>query len=177
MIDEASRSGVRADAEADWKQLEKMVRKYFNSDYAARNVLTARMRWYEQHQNRVGALKIYFTRLAKWPPVKLKYGTNDFAWHTFLYINDKELLKTALEWQGKLIQQWPGRHELLDTYAGLLYKLRKINEAIQWEEKALSVTNPNDEKQKAIYKNVIEKIKKGEPTYLEEGAIWMREQF
>lgn len=171
--------------EADWKELENMIRKYFNSDYAKRNVLTARYKWYEQHQNRVGALKAYFARLAKWPPDKLEIGTNDFAWHTFLYSNDKELLKEASKWQGKLIQQWPGRAEILDTYANLFYKLGRTEEAIQWEEKALNImltAVSNGHKSDTIeddiktYKDVIEKMKKGEPTYLEEGAIWIKGQ-
>lgn len=161
--------------EANWQTLESMIRRYFNKDYATRNVLTARMRWYEQHQNRVAALKVYFARLAEWPPAKLEYGANDFAWHAFLYSNDKELIKTALKWQRKWIQQWPGRHESLDTYACLLYKLGRTKDAIQWEQKAISALSPLVDKEKIkLYEVVIEKMKSGEPTYLDQGAIWLK---
>ncbi|HEX4851960.1 MAG TPA: hypothetical protein VFV08_14190, partial [Puia sp.] len=80
-------------------------------------------------------------------------------------------------WQGKLIEQWPDRHEMLDTYASLLYKLGRTEEAIQWEEKALSTIYSSEyyEKNglKKTYQKVIEQMKNSEPTYLEEGAIWL----
>jgi hypothetical protein len=163
--------------EADWKTLEGMIRKYFNKDYATRNVLTARMRWYNQHQNFTEAAKMYFTKLDKWPPEKLAdemSSINQYAWQAFLYCNDKNLLKKTSKWQGKLIQVNSKTHELLDTYASLLYKLGKTNEAIKCEGKAITLTAPMDKKQQKIYRDVIEKMKKGEPTYLEEGAIWMK---
>jgi thioredoxin-related protein len=171
--------------EADWKMLESMIRKYFNKEYSERNVLMARMRWYQQHQNIAGASKVYFDRLDKWPPsypdVRSQNQTNEFAWYSFLHDNDKKILNRSAIQMEKLIQQLPEsheRHELLDTYANLLYKLGRTEEAIQWEEKALSITNPNtyDDKVK-VYKDVMEKMKKGEPTYLEQGAIWIKEKF
>lgn len=169
------------DVEANWRELKGMIRKYFNDDYIIRNVLTARMRWYQQHQNIRGASIMYFTQLEQYPPVDFGFGTiasiNQNAWRTFLYVNDKKLLKKAADWQERAIQHRPNEHALIDTYASLLYKMGQTDDALHWEEKALNITTPENEDQKKIYRNVIEKIRKGEPTYVEEGAIWSKDQF
>lgn len=160
--------------EANWKQLESMIRKHFSKDYAARNVLAARTRWYKQHLNMDAASKAYFTQIDKWPPLYLDIPSqneaNEVAWYTFLNSNDEKLLKTSVMAMEKLIKKRSDRHELLDTYASLLYKLGRVNEAIQWEEKAIVATKL--EGYHKIYRDVIEKMKKGEPTYLDQGAIW-----
>src|ERR1044072_1528595 len=161
-------------AEADWKVLEKMIRIHFKKDYVQRNVLTARMRWYTMHQNMAGATKMYFIQLDKWPPENLDLELNQVAWQTFLYVNDKKVLKKSAMWMKKLIEQKSGRHELLDTYANLLYKLGRTAKAIEWEEKALSATNKINERKMKTYQNVITQMKKGEPTYIDEGAIWLK---
>jgi hypothetical protein len=89
------------------------------------------------------------------------------AWETFLYANDKQLLDKALEWMNKTIQYVTTASNKLDTYANLLYKLGHVNEAIGWQEKAVKLS-PKDES----FAKTLEQIKKGEPTYLDQGAIW-----
>jgi thioredoxin-related protein len=168
--------------EADWKGLKRMISKKFNKDYVTRNVLKARMFWYLKHHNMEAASRMYFTELDKYPPSNLsteRITLNEFAWQTFLYVNNKQLLKKAAEWMEKLLPLVEVKSDgnldaFLDTYASLLYKLGRTREALEWEEKALSATNPRNEPKKLIVKNMIEKMKKGEPTYLEQGAIWGR---
>ncbi len=62
-----------------------------------------------------------------------------------------------------------------DTYANLLYKLGRVSEAIIWEQKALDdLANESGqywEKRKLEYQIVIEKMKKREPTYVEQGSL------
>jgi thioredoxin-related protein len=161
--------------EADWKKLTKMIGKYFNNDYTTRNVLAAKIRWYWQHENMSSVSKTYFKQLAKYPPVDLAREVgmiNEVCWQTFLYNNDKKLLKKALEWMEKIIKQGAKEVNILDTYANLLYKLGSTKDAIQWEEKAVSKFR-GDEKNNSFI-NVLAKMKKGEVTYLEEGAIWSK---
>jgi thioredoxin-related protein len=159
--------------EADWKKLKKMIREYFGESYATRNVNTAKMRWYGKHQNMTSYMKTYFDELDKYPPTDLAnwyWPINESAWETFLYANDKELLKKALEWMDKIIQHGANSDDYFDTYANLLYKLGRTKEAIEWEEKAVKL-NPNEK----TFSMTLEKIKKGEPTYIDKGAIWTKE--
>ncbi len=58
----------------------------------------------------------------------------------------------------------------------MLYKAGRVKEAIEWEEKALAdlkaENNPFWDKQIKEYSETIEKMKMGEPIYVEQGAIW-----
>ena len=50
----------------------------------------------------------------------------------------------------------------IDTYANLLYKLGKKDEAITWEQKALDLA---PEGEKKSYEETLDKMKKGEKTW------------
>jgi thioredoxin-related protein len=100
---------------------------------------------------------------------------NDYAWSVFKNCNDKKVLKKALAWSEisiKLKKEGHGLEQYLDTKANLLYKLGKVKQAIETEEKAFSLnqqflkergkeSDNNDE----IYREVIHKMKAGVPTW------------
>jgi hypothetical protein len=50
---------------------------------------------------------------------------------------------------------------MIDTYANLLYKLGRKQEAISWEERALQMSNKRYAEE---YRKVVEQMKNGEPT-------------
>lgn len=166
--------------EADWKKLKRMIREYFSEDITTKSVSKAKMSWYAQHQNMTSYSKTFFSQLDKSPPNDFDRVTmemdiiNQRAWETFLYVNEKKLLNKALAWMDKILKHGANKYNWLDTYANLFYKLGRTNEAIEWEEKAYNVRISNGEGIDNPYKNVIEKMKKGEPTYVEEGAIWVK---
>jgi thioredoxin-related protein len=166
---------IRPDlVEADWKTLKKMIRKYFRKDYVGINVYYAKSRWYDKHQNEVAYTRNYFDWKDKNPPTDLAQESplmNQIAWETFLYVNDDKLLKRALEWMAKIVEQEKVDYRFLDTYANLLYKLGHTAEAIEWEEKAMKL-NPDPQDQS--YSKVLQQMKKGEPTYQDKGAIWLK---
>ncbi len=114
-------------------------------------------------------------------------GLNAVAWDLFLSSDNKTVLETALEWINlsiKLDRLDPERQksevdnldninvQLLDTKANLLYKLGKVNEAIELEQKALELDIARAQKigrQKGdffdIYTSTISKMIKGQPTW------------
>jgi len=57
-----------------------------------------------------------------------------------------------------------GQLGYLDTYANLLYKSGQKEDALKWQEKAVSMDPSNRYKKQAL-----EHMKKGEPTY---GVTW-----
>ncbi len=63
-----------------------------------------------------------------------------------------------------------------DTYANLLYKVGRVDEAVKWETRALddvkALNNTFFEKWIKDYGATIEKMKLRQPTYLDQGAIW-----
>lgn len=54
---------------------------------------------------------------------------------------------------------------LIDTYANLLHKLGRTKEAIEWQEKALAKVDADS---KAEYQATLDKMKKGEPTWVKD---------
>jgi hypothetical protein len=67
----------------------------------------------------------------------------------------------ALEWSKRSfsIQAIPA---FMDTYANILYKMGKKDEAIAWEEKAAKLES---EGERQSYLQTIDKMKKGEKTW------------
>ncbi len=90
---------------------------------------------------------------------------NEYAWNVFDHIDDKAILKEALEWSKK---SFSGTNEqdpaVMDTYANLLYKLGSSKEAIDFETKVLKLAPDND---KTSYQETLAKMKKGEKTWTE----------
>ena len=70
---------------------------------------------------------------------------NEYAWNVFDHIDDQSILKEALQWSKKSFSgtnvQDPA---LMDTYANLLYKLGRTQEAIDFETKVLKLAPEND---------------------------------
>ena len=85
---------------------------------------------------------------------------NQFAWTVFQNCSDMTCVAEALEWSKRSFarQQNPA---YLDTYANILYKMGRKEEAIQWEEKAMNLATGD----KKSFEQTLEKMKKGEKTW------------
>lgn len=164
-------NGLPSDSsEADWNKLEKQIREKFNTSCAKRSVLKARVEWYDRHRNYSAYAKYALAILDKYNSMEYvggPYQVNNFAWKGFMYSTDTHIINGYIKWMDKVIAKTPEFVPHLDTYANLLYKAGRKEEAIQWETKAMNLV---EEKYKKVYKDVIEQMKKGEPTY---DAVWV----
>ena len=91
---------------------------------------------------------------------------NEFAWKAFLYDVDRRDLEVALGWAKEAVDSArkddPWRSTYFDTYSNLLYKLGNKDQALEWEEKAVSAnSNPKD----MTYITTLNKMKAGSPTW------------
>lgn len=174
------RIGGKADnTEADWKKLYTLIREKFNKTCARRNVLNAKVAWYNKHHQYDLFVKYALKKLSviSMDSLNLKIvgEINNIGWTCFLGVTDKKTLIKPLPYIEKAIRQWPPEKyrdhrtvlNIVDTYANLLYKIGRRSEAIEWEEK-VAMLNPKDED----YRKVVEQMKNGEPTYVEWGAVW-----
>lgn len=84
---------------------------------------------------------------------------NNFAWSVFENISDKEILEEALKWSYKAVQESKSIYTV-DTYANLLYKLGRKQEAIKWQEEAIQL-NPEFQ----ASKENLRKMQKDEKTW------------
>ncbi|WP_346237332.1 thioredoxin fold domain-containing protein [Niabella insulamsoli] len=91
---------------------------------------------------------------------------NSYAWFAFENIADKAILEKAASWSKLSLEKEANAAAYIDTHANLLYKIGEKDAAIKEEERALSVAEKNGEDTSG-YKEIIEKMKKGEPTWPE----------
>ena len=86
---------------------------------------------------------------------------NEFAWTVFQNCSDGTCLQNALDWSKRSFEK-EQNPAFMDTYANILYRLGKKDEALTWEQKALELV-PDAEKQG--YQQTMEKMKAGEKTW------------
>jgi tetratricopeptide (TPR) repeat protein len=88
---------------------------------------------------------------------------NSYARAIFDNCKDMACIKVALAWSKKSFDE-KENPLFINTYANILYKLGKTEEAIKWQEKALATTSNIN---KTAYQETLDKMKKGEKTWSE----------
>lgn len=132
----------------DWHQMEATITRKYNRSYAERTILNAQIRW-----NR---MKGDWTELVRGEVLKVdRYGldtagfwaivgTNNMIYNDiFLHDTDKLILNKALDWMIVLLQKDPNNAEEIDTYANILYKVGRTEEALKWEKIAAASEKPD----------------------------------
>ncbi|GAA0536650.1 sugar-binding domain-containing protein [Chitinophaga japonensis] len=142
----------------DWDAIHKsIISKYGNlfEEY----VLGQQMIYYINKKDWESFGKYYVSYFEK-AVMHSDYNINNVSWYIFLYINDPKILEFAVKVNKINVENFDKTAEAHDTYANLLYKLGKTKEAIEWQEKAVKMSNNDTE----IAKNLA-KMKKGQPTW------------
>jgi len=164
------KDGKPATDNPDWKKIQTNIKKRYNDPYADRIVLWSKIKWYERRKDWPEYCKNVILKVEKYGPYdKVFYYIqqptaslwNFSAWEIFMYGTDKAQLEKALEWSGQAIKtSIKPDGEFFDTYANILYKLGRKEEALSYEQKAIEL-NP----MAPDIKENLEKIQKGEPTW------------
>ncbi|WP_134088644.1 thioredoxin fold domain-containing protein [Olivibacter sp. XZL3] len=88
---------------------------------------------------------------------------NSFAWTVFENCEDPDCIAAALAWSKKSIDATNSKEPtFLDTYANLLYKMGRKDEAIAVEKNALALVSEGDKDQ---YQTTLDKMERGEETW------------
>lgn len=93
---------------------------------------------------------------------RVSSALNKNAWYFFEHITDVNSLQDALRWSERSVQLVPNKSTFIDTYANLLYKLGRKEEAIAKEKEALRYSSINEA---GNYAEVIGKMESGEKTW------------
>jgi tetratricopeptide (TPR) repeat protein len=88
---------------------------------------------------------------------------NSLAWAIFQNCDDPALIEQAIEWSKQSLTA--GNAAYYDTYANLLYKAGKKQEAIAAQEKAVAIAKANNDDNIDDYTATLDKMKKGEKTW------------
>jgi tetratricopeptide (TPR) repeat protein len=94
------------------------------------------------------------------PTAVSDFDANNDAWMVFQQSSDAQLLQHALSWSEKLVQKDPHDAAAIDTYANILYKLGKKDDALSWEQKAVAIDPGNKD-----IADAYEKMKNGQKTW------------
>ncbi len=93
---------------------------------------------------------------------------NNIAWdYLFMHCSDQKCLQDALKWSKRSRDLAPAECSYIDTYANILYKMGNINEAVDWEKKAIEKGELyKDEPDLKDFQINLEKMQKGEKTWM-----------
>jgi thioredoxin-related protein len=168
-----TQGGPNASAELDWDILAESISKKYPRSYVERTVLMAKVDWYEANRNINLFYKNFIQYIDKYGLEQIdKRGkmapgwVNFHACDIFMLSEDRAILKTTAKWMKNIVDQEPENCMYIDTYANLLYKLGDSKKALEWEVRALNIALKEKYDQDAKeYSKVIEKIKKGKPTW------------
>jgi len=160
-------------ANPDWNQIRSVINKKYKKIDAQHLLLDYQIRYYRFYDLNWRLWAVYKNKKIKsYPPktagLEIYSELNVYgAWDAFLNCNDKRILTKALKWIDIALQaDEENKATYLDTKANLLYKLGKVEQAIIMEQKATKIDSIHS------FNIIVIKMKNGEPTYLEEGAIW-----
>jgi hypothetical protein len=106
-----------------------------------------------------GAQMIYYMEKADWENFgkcfvlyyqtavhRSEYHINNISWLIFENISDRRVLEVAADVSRYNIERFSGNDPAdIDTYANILYKLGKKQDAMRWEEKAVQLSRNGKE--------------------------------
>ena len=95
---------------------------------------------------------------------KYSQALNDIAWGFFEKVTDTKSLENALRWSKRSLEIYPDNHMFIDSYANLLYKLGRKEDAIIKETEALNLAISTKSNTKG-YESTLQKMKSGEKTW------------
>jgi tetratricopeptide (TPR) repeat protein len=165
----------------DWENLTATITRKYDAAYADRVSDRAKVWWYQSREEwppeYFKSLLVVVQRYLERQPdltnlIPTLFEVNNPAWYVFAHSTDKAELNAAISWMERVLRQNTkddlDRAFYMDTYANLLYKMGRKDEAVKWEEAALNIatgTKRRSEEKIKLYEPIVEKMKKGVPTW------------
>lgn len=167
-------------AEPEWAKLHEQIRASYGTAFADRNLLDAKILWYIERENSQLVTQYLNQKMVTYGSDTTDMGEdfrmNNMAFFMVLQdVSDTAELNKTIGWMYGVVNRaktrttayhhsyWP---MYLDTYANLLYKAGRTEEALKWQEEAIK--GAEEMKNKGWIKEHTlnyEKMKKGEPTW------------
>jgi thioredoxin-related protein len=152
----------------DWGKINKSIKSKYSKDYANRIILNSKIILYKYLAGKNEKYWKDYLRYAIKKIENYRSDTTDFwqendlnvvAWYTFLHSNDKKQLSAAISWMKAVTERHPTSDAYLDTYANLLYKAGRKQEAIAIEERVYEKSKNEG------FKETLIKMKNDEATW------------
>jgi thioredoxin-related protein len=153
----------------DWTTISKHVGKISSS---LSNQIVMEMQIEEANREgdweNMGRIKMdYYDKYAASFDHNAKFVMNNELMDIFLKCYDKQTLLRAAIWSKTTINRVTGEESpsCMDTYANLLYKAGKRNDALIWQERAFALASKQGNHDLASYLETLKKMKNGEKTW------------
>ena len=144
----------------DWAAIEtNVIGKY--GAWGAEEVYGVEMMYYLDKQDWTNFGKYYVLYFDTATP-RSEYPINNTSYTLFEHVTDPKVLEAAIK-AAKYSMETLGKDDPIeiDTYASLLYKAGRAEEAMEWEEKAVKLSEGRDKE----IAGHLEKMKAGQPTW------------
>ena len=166
------------DSSIDWNGIYSTITEKYGRIYAEKIVPIARLRFNFKIKNWKEYARLWDEAISKKrlapdeDTVAYSWSLNTSAWNMYLMCDDTSVLKKALAWSEYSINlvvpmENSPCEQYYDTKARLLYKLGRVNEAIEYEQKAIDTGIKMAGGNKGMFYNdymlVIQRMRKGEP--------------
>lgn len=145
----------------DWTELEKRLGSQYG-ELAKERLVTARLVYAMEKGQWDDYGRLYKLHFEKTLPVnRNSLHINNMSWILFENINDTEILNFAAKVMSFSIDKYDGSDPYaFDTYANILYKLGHKNDAVNWEKKAVEISES-----KVEFTTTLEKMLNNEKTW------------
>lgn len=160
----------KQEKEPAWDSIQLEITGKYNFAFAERNVLRVRDEWYRDHHEWMLSARCFALLMKKYKPVYITNEISSFfnsvCWNSiFRRSVNKEEIDAGIKAMKSVVMRdiarnGKGNHLTIDTYANLLYKAGQTQEALKWEEKALSLSPEHKS-----YIETVDRMKKGKPTW------------
>lgn len=149
-------------AKPDWDALEKVVVKKFGD--LGREITYGQRTIYYFINKDWKNYGVYYQKYFEKSLKNTMYEVNNLSWTVFENVEDPKVLSFACNVVMKYaIETWyQNDFQAYDTYANLFYKTGQKKQAIEWEEKAVKLSNQGE-----VYVQTLEKMKSNIPTWKE----------
>jgi len=145
----------------DWNILERKLTKMYGS--LGTEVVNSQRATYYLNTKNWSQYAIWYEKYLEKAYKHPRYDINGMTWPLFQYVDDPKVLLFACDTVMKYaMEEWyQNEPRIWDTYANLLYKIGRKEQAIEWEEKAVKYSNYDKE----IMVN-LDKMKRNEKTWI-----------
>ncbi len=152
-------------ATPNWNMLKHNIEKKYGAATANRLLIGAQLKWYNIQKDTTNIIRYTVEQVEIFGIDTVGLGrayANNMIYNLiFMHSKDPAILKKAATWIKMIIDTEPPKPTHYDTYANLLYKLGKTDDAIIWQKKAIELNKKDDPQ----YQQHLDKMLNGTPTW------------
>jgi len=163
-------NGQYAAEEPLWNQIMTQLKVFTDKSTAYKMLVKAKMNWYKAKGDWNNAIKFNIEYIDAFGLDTAGYGKlmiNNMVFDLiFTHGEDSAAFKKGLGYMEILLHSNPGETAWIDTYANLLYKAGRKDEAIKQQQKALEIAMKIQNQEKVtIYSENLQKMQRNLPTW------------